>query len=87
MKSKQSSKLCCYPINEWGRIIGYDDNDHKMPSKVLEMGLLPNTTFKILHQAPFRGPLYIEYGEERTKVALREEEAMFILVESMDNGQ
>lgn len=52
-----------------------------MPNKIIEMGLLPETEFIILHQAPFNGPLYIEYGEEHTRVALREEEAKFIFVE------
>ena len=52
-----------------------------MPNKIIEMGLLPETSFVILHQAPFKGPLYIEYGEEKTRVALREEEAKFIFVE------
>jgi len=52
-----------------------------MPNKIIEMGLLPETSFVILHQAPFKGPLYIEYGQENTRVALREEEARFIFVE------
>ncbi|WP_312324814.1 FeoA family protein [Soonwooa sp.] len=54
-----------------------------MPTKILEMGLLPKTSFKILYQAPFDGPLYIEYGEERSRLALRIEEARFIEVEMM----
>ena len=52
-----------------------------MPNKIIEMGLLPETSFVILHQAPFNGPLYIEYGKEKTRVALREEEARYIFVE------
>ena len=52
-----------------------------MPTKILEMGLLPETIFQVLYQAPFGGPLYIEYGSEKTRVALREEEAEFINVE------
>ena len=52
-----------------------------MPTKIIEMGLLPDTTFKILYQAPFGGPLYIEYGSEKTRIALREQEAKFITVE------
>ena len=52
-----------------------------MPTKILEMGLLPETIFQILYQAPFGGPLYIEYGSEKTRLALREEEAEFINVE------
>ena len=54
-----------------------------MPSKIIEMGLLPDTVFKILYQAPFSGPLYIEFGEEKSRIALREEEAKFIFVEKI----
>jgi len=59
----------------------------EMPGKIIEMGLLPNTSFRILYQAPFSGPLYIEYGEERSKVALREEEARYIIVEALADGK
>ncbi len=66
-----------------GKIIDYDNDDLKMPGKIIEMGLLPETPFKILYQAPFNGPLYIEFGEEKSRIALREEEARFIVVESV----
>lgn len=64
-----------------GKITGYDDDQLKMPTKIIEMGLLPDTSFRILYQAPFRGPLYIEFGDEKSRIALREEEARFIFVE------
>lgn len=54
-----------------------------MPGKIIEMGLLPDTAFKILYQAPFKGPLYIEFGSEKSRIALREEEARFIIVEPL----
>ncbi len=54
-----------------------------MPNKIIEMGLLPDTAFKILYQAPFKGPLYIEFGDEKSRIALREEEARFIIVEKV----
>ena len=78
-----SNKLCCFPKKKMGRIIGYDNDQLKMPNKIIEMGLLPETSFKILYQAPFRGPLYIEFGDEKSRIALRQEEAMFIYVEAM----
>lgn len=74
-------------MNETGIIVDYDNNDMEMPGKIIEMGLLPNTPFRILYQAPFSGPLYIEYGEERSKVALREEEARYIIVEALADGK
>ena len=54
-----------------------------MPNKIIEMGLLPETAFRILYQAPFKGPLYIEFGDEKSRIALREEEARFIIVEKL----
>jgi ferrous iron transport protein A len=38
-----------------GKICGYDNENLQMPNKIIEMGLLPETSFVILHQAPFRG--------------------------------
>lgn len=70
-----------YPDMTLGVIREYDDKESKIPNKIIEMGLLPNTEFKILHRAPLEGPLYVEYGWEKTRVALRVEEAKFILVE------
>ncbi|WP_417428276.1 FeoA family protein [Halpernia sp.] len=82
MKGDISNKLCCFPKNIIGRIEGYDNDNLKMPTKIIEMGLLPETTFKILYQAPFKGPLYIEFGEEKSRIALREEEAQYIFVKA-----
>lgn len=73
--------LRSFPIGKTGRIIGYMQNGLEMPIKIIEMGLLPQTVFTILYQAPFRGPLYIEFGAEKNRIALREEEAAFIYVE------
>jgi ferrous iron transport protein A len=81
LKGNISNKLCCFPKNRDGKITGYQNDDLKMPNKIIEMGLLPETVFKILYQAPFRGPLYIEFGGEKSRIALREEEAQFIIVE------
>lgn len=57
-----------------------------MPNKIIEMGLLPETKFRILYQAPFHGPLYIEFGEEKSRIALREEEARFIVVQKLNKS-
>lgn len=82
MKKEDSNKLCCFPQNKEGIIVAYDDKELMMPNKIIEMGLVPETTFRILHQAPFNGPLYIEFGVENSRIALREEEARFIIVKS-----
>lgn len=67
-----------------GKILGYDNHQLKMPNKIIEMGLLPETIFRILYQAPFNGPMYVEFGEERSRIALREEEGDFIIVEQLN---
>jgi ferrous iron transport protein A len=82
LKRTISNKLCCFPKNKIGKIEGYDNDNLKMPTKIIEMGLLPETIFKILYQAPFKGPLYIEFGEEKSRIALREEEAQYIFVKA-----
>lgn len=83
MKRHISNKLCCFPKNKFGKILGYENDDLRMPNKIIEMGLLPDTAFRILYQAPFKGPLYIEFGDEKSRIALREEEARFIIVEKL----
>lgn len=82
LKKEDSNKLSHFPLNKEGIIVDYDDREMKMPSKIIEMGLVPETTFKILYQAPFNGPLYVEFGAENSRIALREEEARFIIVKS-----
>ncbi|WP_292008617.1 FeoA family protein [Chryseobacterium sp.] len=64
--------------------MGYDNDHLKMPNKIIEMGLLPETVFKILYQAPFSGPMYVEFGEEKSRIALREEEGDYIIVEYLN---
>lgn len=55
-----------------------------MPNKIIEMGLLPETSFRILYQAPFNGPMYVEFGDEKSRIALREEEGDYIIVEELN---
>jgi ferrous iron transport protein A len=81
LKQRDPQKLSHFPKNKMGIIKGYDNEHFDMPNKILEMGLLPETSFRILYQAPFKGPIYIEFGEEKSRIALREEEGDFIIVE------
>ena len=83
LESRLSTLLSRFPLRCEGLVVDYENPELTMPNKIIEMGLLPGTTFIILHQAPFRGPLYIEYGQERTRIALRVEEAEFIKVEAI----
>ncbi|MCU7617493.1 ferrous iron transport protein A [Chryseobacterium sp. PBS4-4] len=81
MKDNYLQKLSSFPKNKLGKILGYDNDHLKMPNKIIEMGLLPETVFRILYQAPFNGPLYVEFGEEKSRIALRKEEGEYIMVE------
>lgn len=82
LKKRAVLRLSEFPKNQWGKITDYDNESLKMPTKIIEMGLLPETLFRILHHAPFGGPLYVEFGKETSRIALRKEEAFFILVEN-----
>ncbi len=84
MKTTESITLNLFPRRTDGKILGYKESRLNMPNKILEMGLLPETVFRILYQAPFHGPLYIEFGSEKSRIALREEEAAFIIVEKVN---
>ncbi|MBW7675291.1 FeoA family protein [Chryseobacterium chendengshani] len=81
MKDNYLQTLSRFPKNRLGRILGYDNDHLKMPNKIIEMGLLPETVFRILYQAPFNGPLYVEFGDEKSRIALRKEEGEYIMVE------
>lgn len=81
MKDNYLQTLSSFPKNKLGKILGYDNDQLKMPNKIIEMGLLPETVFRILYQAPFNGPLYVEFGDEKSRIALRREEGEFIIVE------
>jgi len=83
VKKETSLKLSEFPHKTKGIIYGYQNEDLKMPSKIIEMGLLPETEFEILYQAPFRGPMYIEFGIEKSRIALRQEEAEFIIAKEI----
>lgn len=76
--------MSSFPKDKFGKILGYDNDHLKMPNKIIEMGLLPETVFRILYQAPFKGPLYVEFGNEKSRIALRKEEGDYIIVEDLD---
>lgn len=84
LKDKDLHKLSGFPKNIMGKILGYDNDHLKMPNKIIEMGLLPETVFRILYQAPFSGPMYVEFGDEKSRIALREEEGNYIIVEELN---
>ncbi|WP_448529046.1 FeoA family protein [Raineya sp.] len=50
--------------------------------KLLEMGLLPNTTIEVLGKAPLGDPIYIAVQE--TLIALRKSEAQNIVVQIIE---
>lgn len=72
--------MCCFPKKTWGTITGYADKAETLPLKIFEMGLIPGIKFRLLCQAPFHGPIMLEYGEEKSRLALRQSEAALILV-------
>ncbi|MGC4129418.1 MAG: FeoA family protein [Bergeyella sp.] len=87
MKTRSTYSLSDFPLGIPGIICGYKNDGEDLPSKIPEMGLLPETPFVILYQAPFSGPLYIEFGQEKSRIALRPEEAEYILVEQQEESK
>lgn len=53
----------------------------EIPSKFLEMGLLPGSLVEIKHKAPFNGPIGIHIHSSNTLIAIRRSEACLIFVE------
>ncbi|TWP24038.1 ferrous iron transport protein A [Apibacter muscae] len=60
-------------------VIGFSEED--IPAKILEMGIVPGVSISLIRKAPWNGPLYIEYGNEKSIIMLRKEEAKCILIE------
>lgn len=53
--------------------------DNPLITKLFEFGLLPGTTFVVINIAPFKGPISILVNN--TRIALRQKEAEFVLVD------
>lgn len=56
-----------------------DVSSNKIPIKLLEMGCLPGNDIRLIQQAPFKGPIYIEING--SYVAIRKETAKLIEIE------
>ena len=56
-------------------------SSNEIPSKFLEMGLLPGSLVEIKHKAPFNGPIGIHIHRSNTLIAIRTTEACQIFVE------
>jgi len=61
------------------RVVGFSEED--IPNKILEMGIVPGVSVQLKQQAPLGGPLYVEYGKEKSTIMLRRSEAGHILIE------
>ncbi|WDF67233.1 FeoA family protein [Sphingobacterium oryzagri] len=56
-------------------------NAAELPSKLLEIGLLPGCTVEVKHKAPFNGPIGLHILNSNILIAIRKSEATYILVE------
>lgn len=70
-------RLTDIKINQIGVINEVLDNP--LITKLFEFGLLPGAKFKVVNIAPFKGPISVLVGD--TRIALRQKEAEFILVD------
>ena len=64
-------------LGEKGKIV--DVSSKEIPIKLLEMGCLPGNSVKLIQQAPFQGPIYLEING--SYVAIRKETAKLIQIE------
>jgi Fe2+ transport system protein FeoA len=53
--------------------------DNPFDSQLLEFGIQPGVNYAVLNRAPFKGPIFIRI--ENSRIALRWQEAAFIIVE------
>ncbi|MFV0530928.1 MAG: ferrous iron transport protein A [Flavobacteriales bacterium] len=58
-------------------------NDHVLPSKLYEIGILPGTPVEIKYSGLFKDPICICFGKSETKLALRKKEAESILIQTV----
>ena len=70
-------KLSDLNKGEKARIL--DVSSQEIPIKLLEMGCLPGNSVRLIQQAPFQGPIYIEINGSH--VAIRKETAKLIEIE------
>lgn len=57
-----------------------DFKDYTLPSKLLDLGLIPDTNIRIIQRALLRGMYLIELQNERSRIAIREEIAKKIVI-------
>ena len=70
-------KLSDLKKGEKAKII--DVSSQEIPIKLLEMGCLPGNSVRLIQEAPFQGPIYIEINGSH--VAIRKETAKLIEIE------
>ena len=68
--------LAEFEIDKQGEITEILDNP--AASRLMEFGILPGATFKVLNKASFNGPVFVLVGSNR--VVLRRTEAAAVLV-------
>lgn len=76
---QKSFSLSDLKRRQTAKVVGF--SEEIIPNKILEMGLVPGVSVSIKHQAPFKGPICIEYGKEKSNIMLRVDEAQSILIE------
>jgi len=76
---QKKSNLAALNVGDKARISALEAEE--LPSKFLEMGLMPGSVVEVRHKAPFNGPIGLQILSSNVLVAIRRAEAAHILVE------
>ncbi|TDL99918.1 MAG: ferrous iron transport protein A [Flavobacteriaceae bacterium] len=66
-------------IGRTAKIKGYLSED--LPTKILELGLIPGATVRMKCQAPLNGPVYVSLESDNSKLAIKKSIAELIDLE------
>lgn len=78
-----SATLADLPLHQKAKIVGYSSDD--FPLKLIEFGFLTEVEIEVKCKTLWYGPILVSVGNDSSLVALRRQEAQFILIEKIED--